>query len=37
VTAGAIGDVLTRRHLTDCFGLSVRVAWRDGRWSAAAG
>ncbi len=37
VAAGAIGDVLTGRHLTDCFGLPVRVTWRDGRWSATAG
>jgi iron complex transport system ATP-binding protein len=34
LAAGPIGAVLTSEHATACFGLPVRVAHSDGRWSA---
>ena len=36
VAAGPIGDVLTPRLLSECFGLAVSVSERNGRWGVTA-
>ena len=37
LAAGPIGETLDSRALSACFGLSLEVAERDGRWTARAG
>jgi iron complex transport system ATP-binding protein len=34
VAAGPVEDVLVASRLRECFGISLDVARRDGRWSA---
>jgi iron complex transport system ATP-binding protein len=36
VAAGEIGAVFTQRNLSKCFGVSLTVEQRDGRWAARA-
>ncbi|HEV7207242.1 MAG TPA: ATP-binding cassette domain-containing protein [Mycobacteriales bacterium] len=36
VAGGPIGEVLTDRALTDCFGIPIQVTGHDDRWSARA-
>jgi iron complex transport system ATP-binding protein len=36
VAAGALEDVLTEEHLSEAFGLPLKVSRADGRYSAVA-
>ena len=36
VAEGPVAEVLTEGHLSDCYGLEVRVERRSGRWQATA-